>query len=234
MEMSINIAIDGPAGAGKSTAAKAVAKRLSFVYIDTGALYRALAVHFLRKGLKTDDCEGIKSSCGDAEVEISFRDGEQHVLLNKEDVTDLLRTEEVGNMASASSAIPAVRAKLLDLQRDLAASSNVVMDGRDIGTRILPHAQVKIFLTASVDTRAERRYTELQKKGAGCSLDEIRADICDRDHRDSTRAASPLKKADDAVLIDSSGMTIEEVTEAVLDVYERCLAENRCGAGDEA
>jgi len=232
--MTINIAIDGPAGAGKSTIARAAAQQLSFIYVDTGALYRAMAVHFLRKGLSTADSSGIAAACGDAEITISFQNGEQHVFLNKEDVTGKLRTEEVGNMASASSAIPAVRAKLLDLQRQIAASSNVVMDGRDIGTFILPDAQVKIFLTANVETRARRRYHELQEKGTDCSLDEIRSDICERDRRDTTRAAAPLKQAEDAVMIDSSGMTIAEVTDAVLKVYDGYMQKHHSAAGTEA
>lgn len=214
--MGYQIAIDGPAGAGKSTIAKLVAKKKGFVYVDTGAMYRGLAIHFLKKGIQPDETEKICKACEDAEITIKYQDGRQHIYLNGEDVTKKLREEEVGNMASLTSGIPAVREKLLDLQRDLAEKENVVMDGRDIGTNVLPHANVKIFLTASVDTRAKRRYNELVENGKKCNYEQIAADIEERDRRDMTREVSPLCKAEDALLIDSSDMTIEEVVEVVV------------------
>ncbi len=216
--MGYNVAIDGPAGAGKSTIAKLVAKEKGYIYVDTGAMYRALAIHFLKKGLKPADTEGIIKACEDAEVSLQYEAGMQQVYLNGENVTHLLRTEEVGNMASVSSAIGAVREKLLSLQRNLAAEKDVVMDGRDIGTHILPNADVKVYLTASVETRAKRRYLELQEKGAACNLDEIAHDIAERDYRDMHREIAPLKQAVDAVFLDSSEMTIPEVVKAILDL----------------
>ena len=213
--MGYNVAIDGPAGAGKSTVAKRVAKELGFVYVDTGAMYRALAVYFLKQGLKPEETERIASACKEAVVTISYEEGMQQVYLNGENVTSLLRTEEVGNMASVSSAVPEVRAQLLELQRELAKSQDVVMDGRDIGTNILPNADVKVYLTASVETRAKRRYLELTEKGVACNLDEIAHDIEERDTRDMNREIAPLKQAEDAVYVDSSDMSIEEVVSAI-------------------
>ena len=214
--MGINIAIDGPAGAGKSTIAKKVAKELSFIYVDTGAMYRAMAFYLLEKGISGD--ENISKACHDADISIRYENGEQQVILNGKNVTAFLRKEEVGNMASVSSANPEVRAHLLKLQRNLAAENNVVMDGRDIGTCVLPGADVKIYLTASVETRAKRRYDELKEKGEDCNLEEIAHDIEERDHRDMTREIAPLKQAEDAVLVDSSHMTIEEVVKAIVDL----------------
>lgn len=214
--MGYNIAIDGPAGAGKSTIAKLVAKEKGFIYVDTGAMYRGLAVHFLKEGIHPEEKEKIAEACKNAKIEIGYENGFQHIYLNGEDITQLLRKEEVGNMASVSSAVPAVREKLLDLQRNLAKEKDVVMDGRDIGTHILPNADVKVFLTASVETRAKRRYDELKEKGTDCDFDEIAKDIAERDKRDMNRTISPLKQAEDAVLVDSSDMTIEEVTEAII------------------
>ena len=219
--MGYNIAIDGPAGAGKSTIAKLVAKELGFIYVDTGAMYRGLAVHFLKKGIVPGEVEKIEAACEDAKVELGYENGVQQVYLNGENITSQLREEAVGNMASVSSAVPAVRAKLLDLQRNLAKEKDVVMDGRDIGTTILPNAEVKIFLTASAKTRASRRYLELTEKGEACDMDEILKDIVDRDERDMNRAVSPLKKAEDAVLVDSSEMGIDEVVESILSVYRK-------------
>lgn len=213
--MGYNVAIDGPAGAGKSTVAKRVAKELGFIYVDTGAMYRALAVFFLKQGLKPEETERIASACKEAVVTISYEEGMQQVYLNGENVTSLLRTEEVGNMASVSSAVPEVRAQLLELQRELAKSQDVVMDGRDIGTNILPNADVKVYLTASVETRAKRRYLELTEKGVACNLDEIAHDIEERDTRDMNREIAPLKQAEDAVYVDSSDMSIEEVVSAI-------------------
>ena len=218
--MGYNIAIDGPAGAGKSTIAKLVAKELGFIYVDTGAMYRGLAVHFLKKGIVPGEVEKIEAACEDAKVELGYENGVQQVYLNGENITSQLREEAVGNMASVSSAVPAVRAKLLDLQRNLAKEKDVVMDGRDIGTCVLPNAQVKIYLTAGSKTRAQRRYDELTAKGVSCDFDEIEKDIIDRDYRDMHRETSPLKQAEDAVLVDSSEMDIDEVVEAIRSIYE--------------
>ena len=213
--MGYNVAIDGPAGAGKSTVAKRVAKELGFIYVDTGAMYRAMAVYFLKQGLKPEEAEKIADAAKGANVSIAYEDGVQQVYLNGENVTSLLRTEAVGNMASVSSAIKEVRAQIFDLQRELARTKDVVMDGRDIGTNILPNADVKVYLTASVETRANRRYLELQEKGVACNLEEIAHDIEERDTRDMNREIAPLKQAEDATLVDSSDMTIEEVVEAI-------------------
>ena len=216
--MGYNVAIDGPAGAGKSTIAKKIAKEMGFIYVDTGAMYRALAVHFLKKGLKPEDTDEIKKACKDAVVSLQYEDGVQQVYLNGENVTTMLREEKVGNMASVSSAIGEVRAQLLELQREMARTNDVVMDGRDIGTHILPNANVKIYLTASVEERARRRFVELQEKGVACDLNEIAHDIAERDYRDMNREIAPLKQAEDAVLVDSSNMTIEEVVQAIISL----------------
>ena len=216
--MSYNIAIDGPAGAGKSTIAKKVAKELSFIYVDTGAMYRGLAIHFLDKGIQPQETEKVIEACKDAEVTIAYEDAVQHVYLNGKDISSRLRNEEVGNMASVTSAIPEVRKKLLELQQFLAKTQNVIMDGRDIGTCVLPHADVKVYLTASVETRAKRRYQELREKGEDCNLEEIAHDIEERDRRDMTREIAPLKQAEDAVLVDSSDMTIAEVVKTIVDL----------------
>lgn len=216
--MSMNIAIDGPAGAGKSTIAKRVAKEMGYIYVDTGAMYRSLALYFIRLGIDKSDEARISEAVKGADVTIKYVNGEQQVLLNDENVTGLIRTEEVGNMASASSVYSSVRSKLLDLQRNLAASNDVIMDGRDIGTCVLPNAQVKVFLTASVDTRADRRYKELVEKGENPDLDKIKKDIEERDYRDSHRENAPLRQADDATLVDSSNMSIEEVVDAIINL----------------
>ena len=217
--MSVNIAIDGPAGAGKSTIAKAVAKELEFIYVDTGAMYRAMALHLLRQGIVPGEEAQMDAACENAEISIVYENGAQQVLLNGENVTGDLRREEVGNMASVSSARPRIREKLVELQRVLASQTDVVMDGRDIGTCVLPDADVKIYLTASARTRALRRCRELEEKGVSCVLEEIEADINDRDYRDMTREISTLRKAEDAVLVDSSEMSIEEVKEAIIRLY---------------
>lgn len=217
--MIYNIAIDGPAGAGKSTIARRVARELSFIYVDTGAMYRAMALYLLRRKVNRDDTEQIGNICQDAEISIEYQNGEQIVLLNGENVNSYLRTEEVGNMASVSSAVPRVREKLLSLQRKLAKDMSVVMDGRDIGTTILPDADVKIYLTASSLTRAKRRYLELQEKGTVCNLDEIQKDIEERDQRDMSREISPLRQAEDAVLVDSSDLTIQQVVDRILQIF---------------
>lgn len=214
--MGYNIAIDGPAGAGKSTIAKLVAKKLGFIYVDTGAMYRGLAVHFLKKGIVPGEVEKIEAACEDAKVELGYENGVQQVYLNGENITSQLREEAVGNVASVSSAVPAVRAKLLDLQRNLAKEKDVVMDGRDIGTNVLPNADVKVYLTASVECRAMRRFKELEEKGEACDFEQIRQDIQERDERDMTREIAPLKQAEDATLIDSSEMGIDDVVKAII------------------
>lgn len=218
--MGYNVAIDGPAGAGKSTIAKLVAKEKGYVYVDTGAMYRGLAIHFLENGIEAEEKEKIAEACKDADVTIRYEDGQQQVYLNEKNITAKLREEAVGNMASKSSAIPEVRVKLLELQRELARKEDVIMDGRDIGTCVLPDADVKVFLTASVETRAKRRYDELVEKGVACDLEEIARDIAERDERDSTREIAPLKQAEDAVLVDSSYMTIEEVVAAIVKLCD--------------
>lgn len=220
--MSYQIAIDGPAGAGKSTIAKELAKRLGFIYVDTGAMYRAMALYLLREGVPMDDSGKISAASQRADITIAYKDGLQQVLLDGENVTAFLRTEEVGNMASVSSANPDVRKKLVELQQNLANRENVVMDGRDIGTCVLPNADVKVYLTASAACRAKRRYEELTAKGETCDLVVIEADIEKRDHQDMTREHSPLRQAEDAVLLDSSDMTIREVVERILVLVERC------------
>ena len=214
--MAMNVAIDGPAGAGKSTIAKAIAAKMGYVYVDTGAMYRAMALYFLRAGIASSDEAKISSVVDDISVSIKYEDGAQHVILNGEDVTGLIRTEEVGNMASASSVYAPVRSKLVALQQELAKTTDVIMDGRDIGTVVLPNADVKIFLTASVECRAKRRYDELLAKGQEADFDKIAKDIEERDYRDSHREISPLKQAEDAILVDSSDMTIDEVVNTII------------------
>lgn len=219
--MGYNIAIDGPAGAGKSTIAKLVAMEKGYIYVDTGAMYRGLACHFLNNKIVPSDTEGIELACESAEVTIGYEGGVQQIYLNGENITSLLREEAVGNMASVAAAVPKVREKLLCLQRTLAREKDVVMDGRDIGTFVLPEADVKVFLTASVETRAKRRFDELSEKGESCVLEEIAADIRRRDDRDMNRETAPLQKAEGAVLIDSSHMSIQEVVRAILSLCSR-------------
>ena len=213
--MGYNVAIDGPAGAGKSTIAKLVAEEKGFIYVDTGAMYRGLAIHFLDRGIQAEETDKVIEACKDADVKIRYEDGVQQVFLNGTNITGRLRDEAVGQMTSKCSVIPEVRAKLLDLQRDLARTQDVIMDGRDIGTCVLPDAEVKVYLTASVETRAKRRYDELTAKGEACDLDEIARDIKERDERDMNRETAPLRQAEDAVLVDSSDMTIEEVVKEI-------------------
>lgn len=216
--MPINIAIDGPAGAGKSTVAKRLAGELGCIYVDTGAMYRAMALHFLRRGVDPADQKAVKAACEDVEITLEYEKGAQQIFLNGENVTGLIRAEEVGNMASVTSAYLPVREKLVELQRRLAGKKDVVMDGRDIGTCVLPQADLKIYLTAGSRVRAGRRYKELLEKGADCDLDEIERDIIERDERDMHREHSPLKQAEDAVVIDSSAMTLDEVLLKLLDM----------------
>lgn len=217
--MSKQIAIDGPAGAGKSTIAKKVAAELGFIYVDTGAMYRAMALYMIKNGIRADEPEKISATCESADITIRHENGEQVVLLNGENVNGLIRTEEVGNMASASSVNGDVRRKLVELQQKLASETDVVMDGRDIGTVVLPNADVKVYLTASSKVRAERRFKELTAKGENCDIDVIEKDIIERDYRDMHREISPLKQADDATLVDSSDMTIDEVAKTIVDLY---------------
>lgn len=214
----ISVAIDGPAGAGKSTIARAAAKRLGFIYVDTGALYRAVGLKFIRSGADISADETVEKLLENTAVEIRFSNGEQHVFLDGEDVSGLIRTPEASMTASAVSAKPAVRAFLLEMQRKAARESNVIMDGRDIATVVLPNADVKIFLTASVKARAERRWRELCEKGENVTLTEVYADIEKRDYNDTHRAAAPLKRADDAVLADTSKLTLEQSVELVLKI----------------
>lgn len=218
--MSFSIAIDGPAGAGKSTIAKEIAKRLGYIYVDTGAMYRAMALYMIRKNIKPQETDKISNACNDVDITIEYSNGEQLVKLNGENVNALIRSEEVGNMASATATNKDVRIKLVELQRELASKADVIMDGRDIGTYVLPNANVKVFLTASSQVRAKRRYEELTKKGLSCNIEEIEKDIIERDKRDSTREFAPLKQAEDAILVDSSNMSIEEVINTIIDLVK--------------
>ncbi len=219
--MSRQIAIDGPAGAGKSTIAKEVSRRLGFLYVDTGAMYRAMGLYLIREGVDTDNEEEVNARLDGADIRLKLVDGVQHVYLNGEDVSTAIRTEEAGMMASKTSAYGKVREKLVSLQQQIAASEDVVMDGRDIGTVVLPNAGLKIFLTASVDERARRRYKELIGKGQEADYESIRADIAQRDYQDTHREISPLRQAEDAVYLDTSEMGVEEVTAKVISLAEK-------------
>ena len=218
--MSYNIAIDGPAGAGKSTIAKAVAKKMGLIYVDTGSMYRAMALHMLKKGIDIEDDAAVIAECVNPDITIKYEEGVQVVYLNGENVNAFLRTEEVGNAASKTSVLMPVRVRLVELQQKLAAESDCIMDGRDIGTCVLPNADVKIYLTASSAVRAKRRYDELTAKGEVCDIAEIQRIIEERDYRDMNREASPLKQAEDAVLVDTSDMTIEEVLAKIISICE--------------
>ncbi|MDD3745468.1 MAG: (d)CMP kinase [Anaerostipes sp.] len=219
--MFYSIAIDGPAGAGKSTIAKKIAKELEFIYVDTGAMYRAMALYFIRNQVDVKNEDAINAACKKIDVKIVYENEMQQVLLNGENVTGLLREEEVGNMASKTSSYKMVRQTLLGLQRDLAKTANILMDGRDIGTHVLPNADLKIYLTASSAVRAKRRYDELLEKGESANLDQIEEDIKQRDHQDMSRKIAPLKQAEDAVLVDSSHMGIDEVVAKVVEEFEK-------------
>lgn len=219
--MSYRIAVDGPAGAGKSTIAKQIAKKLGIIYVDTGAMYRAMALYMLQNNIKPEETKKISAACQNADITIVYEKGEQIVLLNGENVNGKIRTEEVGNMASASSVNRDVRIKLVELQQKLAETTSVIMDGRDIGTCVLPDAEVKIYLTASSAVRAKRRFDELTAKGESCDLLKIEQDIIDRDHRDMTRELSPLKQAKDAILVDSSDMNVEEVIDTIIGYVKK-------------
>lgn len=225
MSNNIAIAIDGPAGAGKSSIAKLIAKRKGYIYVDTGAMYRAMALYFTEQGIGAGEQERISAAVPDVDVTITYENGEQIVWLNGRNVNGLIRTEEVGKMASSSSANREVRKKLVELQRALAKKESVVMDGRDIGTCVLPDADVKVYLTADSHVRAVRRYEELQAKGQECDLETIEKDIIDRDYQDMHRDISPLRQAEDAVLLDSSGMTIEEVAQAIIRLCDKAREE---------
>lgn len=221
--MSFNIAIDGPAGAGKSTIARAAARSLGFLYVDTGAMYRAIALHLLRNHVEAEDTDKIEELLADMTIRIIYSGGEQQIILNGENVTSQLRKEEVGNMASKSAANPKVREKLLQLQQDIARDNDVIMDGRDIGTFVLPKADVKVYLTASVEERANRRYLELKEKGQEADIKKIEEDIRTRDFQDMNRSIAPLKQAEDAVVIDSSRLSIPEVMDRIVDAFQESL-----------
>lgn len=216
-----NIAIDGPAGAGKSTIAKMAAKKLDFIYVDTGAMYRAMALYFLRREIDAKDEKKIAEACEHINVTIAYQEGEQQVLLNGENVNAFIRTEEVSMMTSNTSKYPAVREKLLYLQRELAAANNVIMDGRDIGTCVLPDAVLKIYLTASASERAKRRYLEQKERGVESDLAQIERDIIARDEQDMNREIAPLKQAEDAIYLDTSDMTIEEVVTKIVSLVQK-------------
>ena len=220
--MGINIAIDGPGGAGKSTVARAVAKQLGFIYVDTGAIYRAIGLKFVRTG-KSFTNENIISVLPGTELSLTHTDGEQNIIIDGEDVSSLIRTQEISSAASKVSAVPEVRAFLLDLQRDIARKNNVIMDGRDVGTVILPNAEVKIFLTANVEVRARRRHRELMAKGLETpdTFERVLKEVAERDKADSERATAPLKPAEDAVLVDTSDMDLEQSVQTVINIIRR-------------
>lgn len=214
----MNIAIDGPAGAGKSSIARLAAKKLNYVYVDTGAMFRTMALYFLNENINPSEEETVTANCGKIQITIEYQNGEQHIFLNGNDVSADIRKEEVGRQASVIARYPAVRTKLLNLQRKLASENDVIMDGRDIGTVVLPKAECKVYLTASAGVRAERRYKELREKGIDCDLAEIEKDIIARDEQDMKREIAPLIQAEDAVLIDSSNLTIDEVVEKICEL----------------
>lgn len=216
----MKIAIDGPAGAGKSTISKGAAKRLGFVYIDTGAMYRAIGLAAVRRGIDTADAEGVKSILGDVDVEIRHNENGQLIFLNGEDVSADIRLPEISVAASDVAVIPEVRLKLVELQRKLAADTDVIMDGRDIGTYVLPDAELKIYLTASVEERANRRCRELKEKGVETDFEAVKADIEYRDKNDSGREFAPLKPADDSVYMDNTDMTLEESIDKVCELAQ--------------
>ena len=221
--MGYSVAIDGPAGAGKSTIAKEIAGRMNFIYIDTGAMYRAMALYLLRNGIRSDEKEKIEEYCQRADISIAYENGEQVVLLNGENVNGFIRTQEVGNMASATSVNGMVRKKLVALQQKLAASRKIIMDGRDIGTVVFPDAELKIFVTASAEVRAQRRYDELKQKGMAADFNEILKNVEERDYIDTHRETSPLKQADDALVLDNSNMTIPEQKEWLKQKFEETM-----------
>ena len=218
--MGFNIAIDGPAGAGKSTIAKLAASELSYIYVDTGAMYRAIGLYVYRKHVPEEDTNAIGETAKETEVSIRYIDGERHVYLNGEDVSEEIRKEHIGHMASVVGAVPAVREHLLSLQRQIAQENDIIMDGRDIGTCVLPEADVKIYLTASAQERARRRYKEQTERGLICDMKEIERDIIARDEQDMNREVAPLRQAEDAVLVDSSDMNIDQVVDEIIRIYQ--------------
>lgn len=221
--MAVNIAIDGPAGAGKSSTAKLVAKKLGYIYVDTGALYRTVGLYSIRKGIDTKNAEKVIATLPDVKVELKFVDGAQHVFLNGEDVSEAIRTPEASMGASNVSAIPKVREFLFDLQRKIAAENDCIMDGRDIGTVVLPNADVKIFLTTSVEERANRRYKEMLEKGEEADYNDILENIKKRDYQDSHREIAPLKQAEDAIYVDNGGYNLEDGAEDLLRIIKEHL-----------
>jgi cytidylate kinase len=224
--MAINIAVDGPAGAGKSSVSKLTAKKLGYIYVDTGALYRTVGLYSIRRGIDTKNAEKVTETLKNIEVKLGFVNGEQHVFLNGEDVSEDIRTPEASMGASNVSAIPAVRDFLFDLQRDIAKNNNCIMDGRDIGTVVLPDAQIKIFLTASPESRARRRYKELIEKGENVNYDDVLNDINQRDYQDMHREIAPLKQAEDAVLFDDSDYDVEESAVRMLEIIGKKIKNN--------
>lgn len=225
MKKNYSIALDGPAGSGKSTVAKLTAKKLGFTYVDTGAMYRAIGLYFLRNNVDISDNAAVVKALSEIEVDLEYVDGEQQVMLNEENVNAYIRTEEVGKQASIVSALGEVREKLLSLQRNMAEKKSVIMDGRDIGTVVLPNATLKIYMEASAKIRAKRRYDELTAKGVSCDLDEIEKDIIARDERDMNREISPLKKADDAEVVDTSEINPQQVSEKIIELFEKKIAD---------
>ncbi len=218
--MAINVAIDGPGGSGKSTVARAAAKKLGFIYVDTGALYRTVGVYALRKGIDTKDVQAVEATLRDITVELKFENGEQRVLLNGEDVSEEIRTPKASMAASNVSAIPAVRNFLFDLQRDIAKVNNCIMDGRDIGTVVLPDAQVKIFFTASAEIRAKRRYDELIAKGTQVNYQDVLDELIERDYNDAHREIAPLRPAEDSIMLDTGGLSLQENIDAVVEIIK--------------
>lgn len=221
MEKQISVAIDGPVGAGKSTVAKLIAKKMNIIYVDTGAMYRTVGLYAVRKGIATTDREALKGLINEIDIDVEIKDGEQLIYLNGENVTGLIRTPEISMAASNVSAVPEVRTKLVDMQRKLAESKSVIMDGRDIGTVVLPNADTKIYLDASPEARAKRRYDELIAKKQEVTYEDVYNDLLQRDKNDSTREASPLKAADDATILDTTNLTLEQVVDESIKLIKR-------------
>lgn len=222
----MKIAVDGPAGAGKSSIAKLVAKKMNYVYVDTGAMFRAMAYFFFRNGIEVENEALVNENCDKIDIRLQYEDGEQKILLNGEDVSSVIRQEQIGKNASVVARYGAIRTKLLELQRKIASEKDVIMDGRDIGTVVLPDAETKIYLTASSRVRAERRYKELRDRGEDCDLDAIEQDIIARDEQDMNREIAPLRQAEDAVLVDSSDLTIPQVVDAIIEIAKKKESEN--------
>lgn len=216
----INIAIDGPAGAGKSTIAKLIANKLKINYVDTGAMYRTMALFYFNNSIDGDNHNAVREWVNKMDIDVKYIGAKQHMYLEGEDVTHMIRTQEVGSIASKIAVVREVREKLVEIQRNIAETNNVIMDGRDIGTYVLPNASLKIYLTASVDVRAKRRYDELVAKGDGCDIDDIKEQITVRDNRDMSREFAPLKKADDAIEVDTSGLDIQQVVEVIYKLID--------------